>query len=331
VTRREPLTRWLLLGTTAAIIVAAMVEAWFPFDVELPVDRRHGPAVGPAGSVVFDGSAALVSAASPPWLATLTAADRLQVRLTARTASTDQEGPARILSVARDPYSMDLLVGQEHDDLLVRLRRPGADDAGQPPIVVPDVFATRSWRDIALDVDRAGVRIAVDGTVVAEEPYPPASQRGAGPFAGWDGDQRSSVGDAPGGDRAWRGELSRAEVHGQDLLRLPAADDLVVDSRLDRLWMLRPRDPAAVNVGRLAAFAVLGALVGLVRPARPVLVAAVALPLVLTAGKVFVAGRDPVLADVLLGTLGTVAGLLGGMVAAVRSTGRPGRRRLAQE
>lgn len=71
------------------------------------------------------------------------AAQAFTISLTAKTASKQQSGPARILSISKGPYYRNLTIGQKGSHLSLRLRTPITKDNGQrPEFFVPNVFSS---------------------------------------------------------------------------------------------------------------------------------------------------------------------------------------------
>ncbi len=291
-----------------ALLGAAVLLSWAPFRPEFPLVSRSGPVVA-EGVTTFDGTAALVGPVGMDWIAEAVAAEQLRVTIEARTEVADQDGPARLLSVSDDVFAADLMVGQDGDDLVVRVRRPKADQLGEPDLVVDDVFATADWHRIELDLQARSFRLSVDGVErrakTFDEPL----------FADWERDQHTSVGDEWAGNRGWRGDLRRLEVatgaQVTDLTSpgtLTPVDDVIRLSRTDRVDDPVPADPIPVSLLRALAWAVLAAVVTWTWPHRLALVGLLLAPFVLTVGKLFIAARDPVLADAVLGLIGVVVG-----------------------
>lgn len=312
---RGRLAIWLL-------VVALAVEAWFPFRPELPVRFRSAPRHGPDGSLSFDGTAALVGRVGPPWVNDARRTSDLLVQLDLRSGRSRQSGPARILTVTQDVYRANLMIGQDGSDLAVRVRRPGSDPGGEPPIVAPGALSDSTWHHLELQIRSEQLTLTWDGRVLATQAIGPA------PLAGWASDQRVALGDEPRGERSWVGELRRAVVH------TPAGEtDLLSGADLRPgtgvLWRSRVRDlagglddPVPLILARLAAFMPVG--FGLRRRWRSWRVVAggvVGLALILTCGKAFVAGRHPSVTDAVLSVIG---GLLGGLLALRAGRRTPG-------
>ena len=289
------------------LILGLIVEAWFPFGFEVPIRARRGPAVDQDGTRLFDGHSALISSSAQAWVAAAVDNQELHVRIEARTTDVNQDGPARILTVSRNVYDSALLVGQQGDDLVMELRHPNSDGLGNPPLTVSGAFSDEHWHAIALDIDSRSVQLTLDGVLVQQE------RLTSPPLAGWDPASRVTVGDEPSGDRPWRGALRLLSVStgGENLgLMAPgvlqAANDIVWKSRLQGLLRPFPTDPWPISALRILAFAVVAGVTLAHRPGKGTLIALVAMPFVLTFGKVFVMGRDPALADSLLSVVGVL-------------------------
>ncbi len=107
------------------------------------------------------------------WLETAGAADALnrrthdngQFAVYAQVATHDlsQTGPARIISLSKDPSNRNFTLGQWQRDLIVRLRTPLTGENGtKPQITVPGVFSDMGLHKIIVNYDGATVRIYID-------------------------------------------------------------------------------------------------------------------------------------------------------------------------
>jgi hypothetical protein len=292
------------------------------------------------------------------WVADARDRSQLDLHVELRAARPHQVGPARVLTISESPYAADLMLGQDAEDLVIRVRRPGSDGSGEPPFVVPRLLSDGQWHGVDLVIGpgangttlavRADGRSAVDAGLADGTPADGSSsggsasrgtradgvagdgeQRLAGEaLAGWNSGYRVALGDEPGGERGWRGDLraARIEVGGQriDLLApgvLAADTGAVVRSRARHLLDPTSGDPAWIVLFRLAGFVPVGVAfrLWLERRARrrlPAIAAVLAvtgLAAILTLGKLFVAGRHPSLGDALVISAGGLLGVwLGG-------------------
>jgi hypothetical protein len=107
-----------------------------------------------------------------PWLQTdgpvpaiaqrLGRSSAFSLRIQCATDDVNQVGPARIVSNSVDFGRRNLTIGQQDEDLIVRIRSPHTGGSGaRPEIVVPDVFSVLGPRDILITYDGATVLAAV--------------------------------------------------------------------------------------------------------------------------------------------------------------------------
>jgi hypothetical protein len=305
-----------------ALLLGVLVAAWAPFRLEAPVWRRERPERTPE-ALRFDGRAVLSSdVAVRALIEGAKRDDRMRVEVDARSASPDQTGPARLLSISHSVHEANVMVGQDGADLVVRLRRPTSQLDGEPAFRVDGVFSDGAWHAIDLDITEASISLRVDDIDVVSQP----AQRA---LAGWDEAQTVSLGDEASGDRGWRGEIRDARLssddHTVDLVAataMGAPDDLVVSDRVKLLGQFAPKDPPLLSLFRVVTWALIGFLA---RPRRLLPGLALLLfPLTLTLGKVFVAGRDPRFSDVVLAVSGLAVGIA---LAALASRSSPRRAR----
>jgi VanZ family protein len=216
------------------------------------------------------------------------------------------------MTVSADPGRADLTLGQEDDDLYVRLRRNGSTGVGAPPIVVDDVFADDRWRRLVLRVGGGAATVEVDGAVVAE------AGLGDDPLRSWDGSFPLTFGSEVGGCTAGSGRSARAtaEAGGITVDHLDPGGYELPSGRLAKPLtnLIVERSDVVLNV---LGFLPFGTLFALLRPARRAVVGAAVASLVVSAvmevGQLVVVTRDPSVLDLALNTLG---GALGGVLAA---------------
>ena len=293
-------------------VLAHLVIAFYPFRWDPPryVDNRLVRLED--GSLRFVHPSAARSDRPPAWLDTAIRDAAVSIDLELRTSDGEQYGPARILTLSKDPYLSNLTVGQDGSDLVVRLRRTGSTLGGTPPFTVSGVFDDARWHRCQVDVRDGWLRVGVDGEERLAVALPPDALRS------WDRGYRLALGDELVGGRPWAGDIRRAvvQVRGQVV-------DYVEPGTLDtpqRLWSvpmrLRERgQPTArreVLVGtlHLAAFVPFGFLVAVVRGANLLTVAVMsgALSATIEIGKVLFAARHPSVVDLVLQLLGGIAG-----------------------
>ncbi|NBD31924.1 MAG: VanZ family protein [Cyanobacteria bacterium] len=71
--------------------------------------------------------------------------------ITLATSQLNQAGPARIISVSDSPYQRNLTLGQELDELILRLRMPITGENGRnPAIALPNIFSDTDWHQVII-------------------------------------------------------------------------------------------------------------------------------------------------------------------------------------
>ena len=128
-------------------------------------------------------------------------------------ANARQGGPARIVSLSKDPYRRNVTLGQERDGLDVRLRTTTTGENGKKPSLgAPDTLATKLTH-VVYTRDRTGkARLYVDGAVRAEKAI-------GGDLGTWDGGYRLALGNELTRDRPWLGTLRLVALYSRALGR----------------------------------------------------------------------------------------------------------------
>jgi len=82
----------------------------------------------------------------------------------ASTASLHQSGPARVVTISESPYRRNLTLGQQHDNLIVRLRTSVYDNPNgvKPEIIVKGAWLADKVQRILMVVDGTRITIYVD-------------------------------------------------------------------------------------------------------------------------------------------------------------------------
>jgi hypothetical protein len=89
-----------------------------------------------------------------------------QFTLVTTVASDDtfQSGPARIVSISKDPYNQNMMLGQEGSDLVFRLRTPLTKRNGMSPeLIAQNIFSDRKPHNIIITYNGRSILLFVDG------------------------------------------------------------------------------------------------------------------------------------------------------------------------
>ncbi|MFP4057007.1 MAG: PQQ-binding-like beta-propeller repeat protein [Candidatus Brocadiia bacterium] len=128
-----------------------------------------------------------------------------------KPASDRQKGPARIVSLSKDPHHRNFTLGQEGRAYDVRLRTTATGANGAEPSTRSRACVAPRLAHVAYTRDRAAkARIYLDGEVVGEETI-------RGHLGNWDPAYRLALANELSGERAWRGELHLVAVYSRAL------------------------------------------------------------------------------------------------------------------
>ena len=155
----------------------------------------------------FQSRGIALTSQAPSWLPTAIATSSLQVLLEVRSSSSSQTGPARIFTISSDPYARNLTVGQEDQNLIVRMRSPFTDDNGIPEHVIEDVFEMVEWHKIELKITTKVFKIQVNGENVKTIRFPPGS------IVNWSPNYNLAFGNELSGNRPWLGSIRKAIIN----------------------------------------------------------------------------------------------------------------------
>lgn len=164
----------ILSGDRADVFSRQSVAAYYDFTKE-PDQEMPGGLPPFAWKGIYEGvrTPEGVFLDSGAWLETWHAAEILTKRvrdtgqfaicLKAGTHALSQTGPARIISISKDPSNRNLTLGQWQRDLVVRLRTPMTGENGtRPQMTVPDVFSDTNFHAIAVNYDGTALNIYIN-------------------------------------------------------------------------------------------------------------------------------------------------------------------------
>jgi VanZ family protein len=294
------------------VVVLALV-AYFPFNWDPPHIVRNDVTRTSQGTLRFGERNFARSSGSPEWLGAAQQAGHVTIDLEAMPDFPQRE-PASIMMLAQDFWHSSFAMGQDNENLVLWLKRPGSTDNGDPPFVTPEVFRPNHWSRVQVDITGTRLTVIVDGKVRLDESLPP------GTLSSWHGGQ-IALGDEVHGGRGWGGEIRRAEMSTDGTtidyvrpgaLRLPSSY-LYLPDHVAPFPPPTARDWLALGL-HLLSFVVVGLLVVWARrPAVGVLYATVlafGLAVLLAVGKFFFYGRHTTVGDLLAQSLGALLGAM---------------------
>ena len=137
-----------------------------------------------------------------------------------KPANTSQAGPARIVSLSKDPYARNFTLGQERARYDVRFRTTKAGENGMTPSLGGGTVAT-ALTHVVYTRDRSGsARLYVNGAQQSQKNV-------GGDLSNWDGSQRFGLANELTRDRPWLGELHLVALYARAL----TADEVAMNHR----------------------------------------------------------------------------------------------------
>src|SRR5690606_29281279 len=126
-----------------------------------------------------------------------------------KAAHTEQEGPARILTYSTSPWQRNFMLGAEGSELRVRLRDKPGNENGMPEVEVPGAV-TAAAEHYLVSFDGQTIRIYRNGALIATENRPTD-------LSAWSDEYFLIVGNEPGGNRSWQGEVYLVAAYARAL------------------------------------------------------------------------------------------------------------------
>ncbi|MBD3673860.1 MAG: DUF1592 domain-containing protein [Planctomycetaceae bacterium] len=128
-----------------------------------------------------------------------------------KPANLKQEGPARIVTISKNPSERNATLGQQGDQYDVRLRTTRTTTNGIPSLSSPKKIVQTQLQHVVYSRNRFGLaRLFVDGRVVGEEKI-------VGDLRNWDNGYHLALANEVGGDRVWQGEIHLVAIYNRSL------------------------------------------------------------------------------------------------------------------
>ena len=307
----------LALATGALLLLHLAVSLW-PYEWAVARVVSNGAAPLAEGGVRFPEPGVALAARPPRWFEGAVRSSRLELWLRLRSLAATQSGPARILTLSSNSYEVDLMIGQEGDDLVVWLRTPWTDGFSRidylPMVRVADLFRTSDWLDLRITIKPGLLDVAVGDKLAVQEPLPME------PLRNWGLSPQLALGNEVTYNRPWLGEIRRATARAEDVAedhadasQLAFPPTFLMTAKFPKLVPLSALNAydAAANIVLYIPLGFLLALLGRGRPWRILLYAAVVVAAVSASMEVlqlFVPRRWPSVDDLIFNTIGGALG-----------------------
>lgn len=228
---------------TAAVAVNAVNPATGQPTVS-KLTRRNAARLDHNSAILLDGGSCVSTNADATLLDACRASNALAIEATLTPANVTQEGPARIVTFSSDPATRNFTLGQQHAQLILRLRTPQTGLNGiNPEVNLCSIEADRSHH-VVVTYAAGHLVCYLDGAKVLETSAVP------GDFSNWT-PHHLVFGDEWNGERNWSGTIEGVAVFSRALnadevrreyqayqrirARRPAVAHLVVNAELIKL------------------------------------------------------------------------------------------------
>lgn len=163
------------------------------------------------GFVIFGQRAALISPLPAAKIVTAAqATNQLTIEAVVTPQDTEHTGPARIVSLSRDPYSRNFTLAQVRGQYILRLRTSQTDEQGLPDMPSYDNMLLPERQHVVAVYDQIEVRFYVNGEFAGQGAR-------SGDFSNWDPSFRLILGNEASMDRQWAGKLELVAIYARAL------------------------------------------------------------------------------------------------------------------
>jgi hypothetical protein len=187
----------------SAVVLVGVLLSPVPFLNPLSVEENQADWSEEGDGLVFSGvGGARAIDRSAALYGRLASAGEFTVEMVVATHDTSQEGPARIVSFSEGVSRRNLTVGQDDDQLVIRVRTTRTDRNGiSGQVRVPGVFATTRPKHVVITTDIETMQVFVDAVPLWDGEAP------GGTLANWNRNYPFLLGHEADGRRAWSGEI----------------------------------------------------------------------------------------------------------------------------
>lgn len=172
------------------------------------LERRGKAKIDKEGIMQLSSGACLPKGRNAKLLEACSRSDELSLEVTLMTSQSSQSGPARIVSFSRDANARNFTLGQEGENLVLRLRTERNDQNGTNPQVTLTKIVTGEPMHVVVSYRSGELLCFVNGEQVKK------SGELKGDFHNWE-PMTLILGDEVNGDRDWQGSIERLAIRNR--------------------------------------------------------------------------------------------------------------------
>lgn len=197
------------------LAIAITMLLW-PFDFFFWAPNNNAAWVQTSNGIEFLKEGKLISdVPAKPLYDQMQSGSGFSLEVWAAPITTDQSGPARIISYSIDTADRNFTLAQSQKNLVMRLRTTKTDKNGiYPHMVADDVFTTTKHQHITVTYDFSDnpmQSVYVNGQLRTEKTIP------GGNFSNWDPSHYLVLGNEVTGERPWAGRLFYVSMYNRAL------------------------------------------------------------------------------------------------------------------
>jgi len=198
---------WRPRGVILLIAVGSyLAAALFPFDWQARAPHANGLSMAETGALRFESAGWAHTSTSPPWVRAAIQDQVLTVTMRFRSTNGTQTGPARLFTLSENSRACNLMIGQDRQDLVVRIRHPGTSRNGTPPVVLSSVIRPGQSQRFVAVVRATHAEFSIDDHPVVSQEF------ASSPFPTWDSRYGASIGNEWSLWRPWIGSIDALQV-----------------------------------------------------------------------------------------------------------------------
>jgi chitodextrinase len=160
--------------------------------------------------VIMNGGRVASSGAANKVINALRASNSSSFEAWVQPSNVNQRGPTRFIAIAKDPYQRNYLLGQQADEIHVRLRHTGKS-ADKPHLITVNGPLGTQMTHVVHTYDGSTERLYVDGVLQSTQ----VARSGA--YSNWYADHVLSIGNEATNDRPFAGHIKLVAIYDRAL------------------------------------------------------------------------------------------------------------------
>lgn len=187
------------------------VLSGLPKSPEFTLNPREQASFSSEGALQLKGGAFILPGSAPMLAAAVRHSNEISIETVLTSTRAKQSGPARVVSFSSDGYSRNVTIGQEGDELILRLRTTRTGNNGMKPQVTLGRLPVSQRSHLVVSYRPDRLECWMDGKQVL------TTDSVRGDFSNWDAGHHLLLGDEwdSGSIRKWHGSIERFAIYAR--------------------------------------------------------------------------------------------------------------------